>query len=341
MKLTGTAATRFLSRPEPDRAGILIYGPDAMRVALRRQELVAALIGPNGESEMRLTRIAAGDLRRDATLAVDAMREQGFFPGPRVVLVEDATDTLARPLSAALDGWEKGDAMLVVTAGNLGKGSALRKLFEPHPNAYACAIYDDPPGRDEIERILADSGLKNISAAAMEDIIALSRMLDPGDFRQTVEKIALYKLGDDTPLGSDDIAACVPATIEAELDDVLHAAAEGRTDQIGPLMRRLEGQGINPVTLSIAAMRHFRALHVVAAAPGGPSEGIARLRPPVFGPRRDRMLRQAQRWGVHRLESALQALTDADLTLRSASRAPAMAVIERALLRLAALADRR
>ena len=47
---------------EPDRAGLLIFGADAMRVALKRQDAVLALIGPEGEAEMRLTRIAASDL---------------------------------------------------------------------------------------------------------------------------------------------------------------------------------------------------------------------------------------------------------------------------------------
>jgi DNA polymerase-3 subunit delta len=87
-------------------------------------------------------------------------------------------------------------------------------------------------------------------------------------------------------------------------------------------------------------VRHFRQLHVVASDPGGPSEGIGRLRPPVFGPRRDRILRQAQTWGMHRLEQALSLLTDTDLTLRSSAQAPAMALMERALIRLAMLARR-
>jgi DNA polymerase-3 subunit delta len=61
------------------------------------------------------------------------------------------------------------------------------------------------------------------------------------------------------------------------------------------------------------------------------------MRPPVFGPRRDRMLRQAQGWGMHSLEKAIGILTDTDLALRSSSRAPALAVMERALIRLAML----
>lgn len=337
MKLAGAAAAKFFARPEPDRAGVLIFGADAMRVALRRQELIAALIGPEGEAEMRLTRLSGADLRKDPALLDDAMRAQGFFPGPRVAFVEEAADGAADAVRAALAGWRKSDAMLVVTAGNLGKASPLRKLFEDHPNACAIGIYDDPPSREEIEAVLAKAGLREIGREAMTDLLALARDLDPGDFRQTVEKIALYKFRDAAPLSPAEVAACAPATIEAEVDDVLNAVAESRAGDVGPLMRRLEGQGVTPVGLSIAAMRHFRTLHAAASAPGGAAEGIARMRPPVFGPRRDRMLRQAQGWGMHNLEKAIGLLTDTDLTLRSTSRAPAMAVMERALIRLAML----
>jgi DNA polymerase-3 subunit delta len=335
VKLSGAAASRYFARPEPDRAGLLIFGADAMRVALKRQEVIAALVGPEGEAEMRLTRIPGAEARKDPALIMDALKAQGFFPGPRVAFVEEAGDTLAPALSAALKDWQKGDASLVVTAGNLTKASALKKLFEDHPNAYAAGIYDDPPTREEIEATLQKAGLREIGSAAMTDLLALARELDPGDFRQTVEKIALYKWGDASPLSPADVAACAPQTIEAEVDDVLHAVAEWQAGTVGRLMRRLEGQGVNPVTLCIGALRHFRALHTAASDPGGPSSGMARMRPPVFGPRRDRMLKQAQGWGMHRLETALQLLIETDLTLRSTSRAPGMAVMERALIRLA------
>lgn len=342
MKLTGRDANRYFARPDPARAGMLLYGGDPMRVALKRQEVIAALIGPEGEAEMRLTRIPAGDLRKDPALLSDAMRAQGFFPGPRVAFVEDATDTAAPVIAAALRDWQAGDAAVIVAAGALAARSALRKLFEDHPNAYAAGIYDDPPTRDEIEDLLRKAGLSRVSGDAMADLLALSRDLDPGDFRQTLEKIALYKWGDDTPLAPADVAACAPATIEAEADDILHIVAESRTGEIGPFLRRLEGQGLQPVTLCIAATRHFRTLHAAASDPGGVASGIARARPPVIFKARDRMQRQAQDWGVRKLEDALRILTDTDLTLRSAQqRAPAMALMERALLRLSEMNRRR
>jgi DNA polymerase-3 subunit delta len=271
----------------------------------------------------------------------DAIKAQGFFPGLRVAFVEDVTEQLAPVIIDAMSDWQDGDAQVVVTAGTLKATSKLRKFFETHPNGFAVAIYADPPSRAEIEATLKKSGIGTISPEAMIDIEALSRSLDPGDFRQTLEKLALYKIGDVTAVTSDDIINCAPATSEAEVDDVLNIVAEGRTVELGPIMQKIEGQGIDPVALSIFAMRHFRALHAAASDPGGASAGIARARPPIFGPRRDKMTRQASSWGMYKLEVALGVLTDTDLTLRSASKAPNMAVMERALIRLAMLAQRR
>lgn len=329
MKLSGAAATAYFAKPDPAATGVLIFGQDAMRVALRRQELIAALIGPEGEAEMRLSRLSAAEVRKDPAALMDALKAQGFFPGPRVAFLEDATDTMAPLVTAALKDWRPGDAQLVVTAGGLTTKSALVKLFDAHPSARCIGLYDDPPSREEIEATLQKAGLTQIDRAAMTDLLSLARDLDPGDFRQTVEKIALYKWGDTTPLMAEDVAAMAPATIEAEVDDLIDAVAEGRSGAIGPLIRRLEGQGTLPVTLCIFTLRHFRTLHALATDQSG--QAVFRVR----GPRKDRILRQSKDWAVKRLEDALGLIVDTDLTLRSTSKAPAMAVMERAMIRLA------
>nr|WP_235971355.1 DNA polymerase III subunit delta [Palleronia pontilimi] len=328
-------ATAWIAKPPADRPGTLIYGDDAMRVALIRQDLVAALIGPKGDEEMRLTRLQAGDLSGEKSALSDALKAQGFFPGPRAVLVEDATNTHAKIILAALEDWQSGDAHMVVVGRALPKTSPLRKGFETHPRAAAIAIYDEPMGVAEMRDALAKAGLTRIDRDAEGALRSLAAGLDPGDFRQLVEKLALYKSGDDAPLGEDDVRACAPASTEADMDEIVAIVADGRSDLIGPVMRRLWSQGAQPVALCIAAQRHFRTLLTAASDPGGAGAGVGRLRPPVFGPRRDAVLRRAQGWGAPRLEQAMRLLTDTDLTLRSASRAPHMAVLERAFIRLA------
>jgi len=333
MILKGVEAARYCAKPDPARAGLLIFGADAMRVALKRQEAIAALVGPEGEAEMRLTRMSGGDLRKDGSLLLDAIKAVGFFPGPRVAFVEEATDGLAETVAVALKEWKPGDAGIVVTGGNLMGKSALKALFEKHPNAVCIGLYDDPPSREEIEDALKKAGLRDIDREAMNDLNTLARALDPGDFRQTLEKIALYKHGDPSPLTPADVAAMAPATIEAEVDDLIDAVADARSAAIGPLFRRLEGQGVLPVTICIGALRHFRILHAAATDPAGPGVGIQRAR--VNFKQKDAMGRQAGQWGVRALEQALSVLLETDLTLRSASKAPGMALMERALIRIA------
>ncbi|ANP36981.1 DNA polymerase III subunit delta [Phaeobacter gallaeciensis] len=342
MKLSPRDAEGYFKKPDPDKTGLLIYGADAMRVALKRQQMLAALLGAAAEEEMRLTRMPGSELRKDPAQLLDAVKAVGFFPGPRAVFVEEANDSAAPAILAALEDWQPGDAQIVVTAGQLKATSKLRKGFESHRNAYATGIYDDPPSRAEIERILSEAQIRDVPSDSMSALTDIANDIGPGDFSRMIEKLALYKYQDSSPLSLEDIDAVAPQSTEAALDDVLNVVAEGRSAEIGPLLRRLQAQGTNAVTLCIGATRHFRTLYTVAADPGGPAQGIGRLRPPLYGKRRDRMLRQAQGWGAAKLQTALTILTDTDLQLRSAGQtAPALALMERALIRLAMLSRAR
>ena len=335
MKLGARDAQAYFRAPDRDAAGILIFGDDAARVALRRQDVTTALLGPGAEAEMRLTRLTGADLRTDPAALLDAVKAVGFFPGPRAVVIDGATDGLAPVFAEALADWGQGDAQIIATAGRLTAKSALRKVFEGHKAAYAAGIYDDPPSRAEIDDLLRAADLPEVSRDARADLDALSRSLSPGDFRQTIDKLGLYKRGDPSPVSPADLDAVAPVTRDTGVDDLLDAVADASADRIGPLLARLSAQGVAPVTLCISAMRHFRALYAASIHPGGPAAGLSALRPPVFGPRRDRMQRQVQAWGARHLEQALSELVETDLDLRSSAAAPQMAVMERALIRLA------
>jgi DNA polymerase-3 subunit delta len=278
---------------------------------------------------MRLTRLAAAEVRRDPALLADALRERGFFPGPRVVLLEDAGDGLDEAVARALEGWQAGDAHLLVTAGSLDRKSPLKARFEAARSLACLILWDDPPTREEIAAELAKAGLTAFDPGAKEDLLALALALEPGDFRQLLEKVALYKWGDPAPLTAAEIAALAPLTIEAEVDAVVLAVADRRAGEVTRLLRRIEGQGVAPVTLAIAALRHFRTLMALGVDAAGAS---ARL--PWRA--REAAQRQARAWRSDQLGRAVQLLVETDLTLRSSPRAPAFAIVERALMRLAA-----
>ncbi|MEO0360328.1 MAG: DNA polymerase III subunit delta [Pseudomonadota bacterium] len=343
MKLSGRDAARFASAPDLSLAGVLIYGDDGAEVAARRRKIVDAVVGDDPEGDMRVERIGAADARRDPAALADAIRAQGFFAaGRRVLLVEEAGDGVAPALTQALEGATAEDAFVVVTAGVLPARSKLRALFEKSKTVAAAPVYADAMDRDAVRAALEEAGVKAIGEDALRAAEAVAAGVDRAAFRDFAARLALYVLDEDGPVGPEDVAAVAPGAAEADLDEALDAVADGRAEDIGPTLARLAAQGTTPVTLVIAAERYFRRLHKLAAEAerGGLDAAIGRLRPPVFGPRRDALNRRARRWTIPMSEGALKLLLETDGALRGGVEGAGFAVLERAFLKLA-LSSRR
>lgn len=339
MRLAGAAAAAFCRSPEQSMAAALLHGDDAAAVAERRRELVAALLGPGGDP-MRLERIEAAALRRDPAALDAAIRARGFFAGRGIVLVEGATDTLAIGFSTILGDAAPDDAFVVVTAGSLAGKSPLRKLFEAGKRLISLQITTEALTPGEIAARLKELGAPaGATEAGSAALASLAAGMDAAGFERFLETVATFALGTDRPLGSEDIAALAPSGLDAEVDAFVAAVATGRADAIGPLLRRVAASGATPVTLLIGLQRHFRQL-LLAAADGGSDAGLARIRPPLWGPRRDAVRAQLAAWRRDRLEAAGRLLFEADGRVRSAERVPAMALVERCALRLAMMAGR-
>ena len=336
MKLTSRDLISFFDSPPKGVAGVLIYGNDHMRVANKRQELIFSLLGPKADEEMRLARISRENLKKMPEQAIDLCKAQGFFPGHRALLIEEANETVTDILIKAFNVWKDGDATIVVTAGSLKPTSNLRKFFEQHKNTVSIAIYDNPMIRSEIEKIISDAGLENVTQESFNQLSQIALQLEPGDFKQTVEKLALYKLNDETSLTDQDISNCIPISNEAQIEEVLKVVLSGNHLKISQIVSRLQSQGVMPVTLVISATRHFKILFSIATNPKGPSTGAAALRPPVYGPRKESLINQAQKWGPDKIKGAIKIITATDLQLRSQNQqAPQMALVERLFIRLA------
>ena len=336
MKLKNRDLTAFFESPPNCVAGVLIYGSDHMRVANKRQKLIQSLLGAKADEEMRLSRISKDNLKKSPEQAIDLCKAQGFFPGQRALLVEDANEALADIIIKAIDLWKDGDATIIITSGPLKPSSKLRKFFEQQKNTFSAPVYDDPMTRPEIEKIISDAGIKNVTQDSLNNLCQIALQLEPGDFKQTIEKLALYKLNDETSLTHQDVSKCIPISNEAQIEEVLTVVLSGNHLKINHIVSRLQSQGVLPITLLIAATRHFKILFSIATNPKGPSVGAAALRPPVYGPRRESLIKQAQKWGPEKIKGAIKFITATDLKLRSKNQqAPQMAIVERLFIRLA------
>ena len=251
------------------------------------------------------------------------------------MLVEEAGDAAAPALKAVLEDWRPGDATLVVTAGGLGPGGALRKAFEAAKAAVAIGVYADPPGRDEVEAALAAAGLARRDREAFGAVGGAGAGARPrATSRSSSRSSRSTSAATPAPLTAADIEACAPPAGEPEIDAVVALAADGEAGPAGGRVRRARRQPDRPdhrrrPLLPDAARRGDRRRGLEA--------GLARARPPVFGPRRARMAAQARAFGPDRLERALGLIVDTELVLRSSRPVPAAAAVERLLVRLAML----
>ncbi len=333
MKLTGPSAQAFCDRPADHVRAALLFGPDAALVSTCRRRLVAVL---SGGDDLRLTVLDARDVARDPAAVDAALRTRGFFPGRRVVLIENAGEGIAGALAAVLAGAGPEDAVLVVTAGALGQRSRLRRLFAEAPDFAALSLHPTPAEGAALDALIAEAGLAGrltpAGEAALRDFAART---PTAALRSEIEKLSLAALDTGEPLSGEMVETLLPSGSEDGLDALVMAVAEGRAGEVGARMRRLAAAGVTPVATLIMTARYFRQLLAVASAPEGPARAVATLRPPVFGRRRQALLTQASRWARPRLETAAQLLYQTDRRLRSPGRLPDRALVERVLIRLA------
>ena len=335
MKIAAHDADRACRQPADNWVGILLYGPDAGLVAESRRQIVKAVTGPD-VTDLQITRIPAADARKSPADVDAALTTRGFFSGRPIVTIEGATDGLAQILEPVLAKLTTDDGLLVVTADNLPARSKLRKLFELGQSHAAIGLYRTELSPAEIEDAVRAAGAAGITRDAVRRLAELASGMDYGAFKQLLGVIGLYGTDRADPLDEADIEALVPLGLDGDIDDLVMDVADGGANKIGPMLRRLRASGANAVSILLALGRHFRALLGVAVSDGG----IATMRPPPYGPRRDRIGRQLRRWDVTRLEEANRLIFETDARLRSSSAPPEFPLLERVAMRIAIMGSK-
>jgi DNA polymerase III subunit delta len=130
------------------------------------------------------------------------------------------------PDGAALADWRRAMRRSWSRRAICGEIGAAQAVRGP-PAAVPWRFTTNRPTRAEIEDELAAPGLTRIDAPAAMTDLSRWRALDPGDFRQTLEKIALYKWQRRHAPDPAEVAACAPATIEADMDDAARRRRRG------------------------------------------------------------------------------------------------------------------
>jgi DNA polymerase-3 subunit delta len=331
-------ADRF-SPPKNLRAA-LVFGPDAGLVQERAERLLKT-VAPDLTDPFQVADLSEQVLLSDPARLADEAAAISMMGGRRVVRVRGASNDLAELFESFLAD-PKGDALVVVEAGDLAKSAALRKLFEGEDSTAAIACYADTARNleDVVRDALRAEGL-SIAPDALAD--AVSRLgSDRGVTRRELEKLALYAKGQKS-VSLDDVRAVMGDEAEVRAEEACDAAGSGDFARLDLALERLWTADMQPVAVTRSALGHFQRLLQVAesAARGEPVDSaMKRLRPPVHFLRSDSFKRQASNWRQERLGEALDMLFEAE-TLTKTTGIPGEAVVGRTLMNIAAMAKGR
>jgi DNA polymerase-3 subunit delta len=330
-------ADKYVVSPPKGLMIALVYGPDAGLVQERAEKLLKT-VTPDLTDPFNTVDISETVLLADPARLADEAASMSMMGGRRSVRVRGAGNDLADLFEGFLDD-PKGDALVVIEAGDLAKTSALRKVFDGHKTAAAIQCYPDSVRDlgDVVRDALRADGLSIAPDALAETVARLGS--DRGVTRRELEKLVLYMHGQ-KQVTLEDVRAVMGDEAEARSESACDAAGSGDLAKLDRELERLWVSDTQPAQVIRSAMGHFQKLLQAreSVARGTSMDDVMkRLRPPVHFSRSAAFKAQASRWNSDKLGEALDMLLEAEVLTRTTS-VPAEAVTGRTLMNIAAMA---
>jgi DNA polymerase-3 subunit delta len=330
-------ADKYVVSPPKGLMIALVYGPDAGLVQERAEKLLKT-VTPDLTDPFNTVDISETVLLADPARLADEAASMSMMGGRRSVRVRGAGNDLAELFEGFLDD-PKGDALVVIEAGDLAKTSALRKVFDGHKTAAAIQCYPDSIRDlgDVVRDALRADGLSIAPDALAETVARLGS--DRGVTRRELEKLVLYMHGQ-KQVTLEDVRAVMGDEAEARSESACDAAGSGDLAKLDRELERLWVSDTQPAQVIRSAMGHFQKLLQAreSVARGTSMDDVMkRLRPPVHFSRSAAFKAQANRWNSDKLGEALDMLLEAEVLTRTTA-VPAEAVTGRTLMNIAAMA---
>ena len=191
--ISNMTADAFVKRPPRDMRFFLVHGSDEGLVHERVKTLVGAAL-QGAADPLLLTRLDGDVVARDPGALADEVYAVSMFGGARAVWIEaQARDLL--PALTPLFARPPVDCTIVVEAGSLKRGAALRNAFEKSGAAASIECYpDDKRTLAPLIEAEARAAGMTIAAEARDYLVGLMGS-DRGATRGEIAKLILYAHG--------------------------------------------------------------------------------------------------------------------------------------------------
>src|SRR5947208_1885926 len=253
----------FVARPDPSRAVVLVFGPDAGLVSERVDAIVRASVDDPADP-FALVRLDGDALASDPARLIDEATTVPLFGGRRAIRVRAGSRNIVPAIEGVL-GARLQDCRIVIEAGDLKRGAALRNVCERSKTAVAIPCYAD--GDRDIGRLI-DEEMRAADLTIAPDARATLIPLLGGDRRASraeLRKLALYAQGNER-VEVDDVMAVVADASALALDTLIEAAFAGRLVDVEEEVSKAMNAGTNASASNGAALRPLEISHDALAA---------------------------------------------------------------------------
>ena len=309
---------RWLSKPDPDRRVILLYGPDEGLVGERADRLIRST-GADGTDPMSVLRLTADEAAADPLRVADEAHAVSMFGGERIIRITGTTQKNVTRAIEPLLATPPEAAWVIMEAGELRKGAGLRTAVERSANAVAVPCYGD--GDRDLDQLIDEECTVHGLAITPEARRSLKASLgaDRRASRAEVAKLCLYAMRDGT-IETDHIDAIVGDAAAQDFDRLVDMVLLGHLGEVERDLPRMLGAGTTTQTLAILLQRHLLSLLRVALTMvekrTGAASAVGAMRPPPHFRRRDRIVEVLNRWPADRLERAAARVARTILQMR-------------------------
>lgn len=332
MTLLKSNVDAFVARPDPARAIVLVFGPDAGLVSERAEMIVRASVDDPRDT-MAVVRMAGDDLAADPARLADEALAIPMFGGRRVIWVRAGARSFVGALEGVIAGGPLRECRIVIEAGDMKKSAPLRGLGEKSPAITAIACYADS-GRD-LERLIDDEMRAAGLSIAPEARAALLPLLggDRRTSRNEVQKLATFA-HHTGHVSLEDVEAVVGDSSAWALEQLIDAAFAGKVRDVEQLFGKALDGGSSAGTIVFAVARQCAQLHRMRINVENGTRVEDAIGPQIFMKRRGAWESALKIWTTARLTKLMGDLADVGLATR-VSPALATATTHRTLLQIA------
>lgn len=218
------AADGFIQRMAADVRFCLVHGSDEGLTHERSKAILRKVLGGDTDP-LRLTRLEGDAVAREPGILADEAYAASMFGGSRAIWIDAQGRDLLSALAPLFENPPK-DCTIVVKAGQLKKGAALRSAFEKMANGASIECYADDPGSlgSLIDAALREEGLTIApdARASLQALLGADRQTTRGE----IAKLMLHSRGR-SRIEVVDVEAIVSDAAPSVLDELVDCALRG------------------------------------------------------------------------------------------------------------------